>query len=181
MKNGSRRVKVDWVKVQTEYVAHQHLTLNDVAEKFGISVKAVNGRATTEKWSEKRKEFTSKQLAAALDKAAAANVIDLSACNERHLKLSNDICDKIAQMLERPELMPTDVRSLASALESAQRVARLALGASTERIEEAGISIEGVELEYLTDEEAGTLETLLGKAVHRTTSGQPPAKGDPIQ
>lgn len=57
----------------------------------------------------------------------------MAACNQRHLALAQKLESAVNQRLERaPELSENALRNLAVVSEAAQRISRLALGASTE-------------------------------------------------
>lgn len=59
----------------------------------------------------------------------------MAACNVRHLALAQKLESAVEQRLERaPELSEKALRNLAVVSAAAQRISRLALGASTENV-----------------------------------------------
>ena len=105
--------------------------MRDLAGKHGIKAAGVMRRAAKEGWDAERK-----QLSASVSKAAgtilADNRVDeLAKFNADDLKMARAIRAKAAQMMANLQ-SPQDLRALAGAVDTAQKVGRLALGAATE-------------------------------------------------
>lgn len=123
-------MSADWGAIRTEYV-HGTDTMRDLADKHGIKAAGLMRRAAKEGWDAERK-----QKSAEVSKAASANltgsrVDELTKFSADDLKMARAIRAKAAQMLQSANT-PADLRALAGAVDTAQKVGRLALGASTE-------------------------------------------------
>lgn len=120
----------DWTIIRTEYV-HGAMTMRELAEKHGIKAAGLMRRAAKEGWDAERK-----QKSAEVSKAASTVLVDtraeeLAKFNADDLKMARAIRAKAAQMMGSAN-SPNELRALAGAVDTAQRVGRLALGASTE-------------------------------------------------
>ena len=84
--------KVNWEKIKTEYVTGD-ISQRDIAKKYGLNDKTLQGRARREGWFAERKKLQGKVLAKAMQKAEAKQV--RVACKELTL------LDKIEKHLDR--------------------------------------------------------------------------------
>jgi hypothetical protein len=142
------RIQADWAALRAEYVSG-HCTMRELASKHGIKAAGVMRRAANEKWEADRKQESlrvSKEASIALGKFRTD---ELSKFNDDDLKIAKGIRAKAVGMLASV-VTPQDIRALASAFEVAQRIGRLALGASTDNKEITGkdgapISIQRIE------------------------------------
>lgn len=132
----------DWTAVRLAYVTGTK-TLREVADEFGIKSAGVMRRAAKEGWEAERKQQSATVSKAAQDRIADQRTDELARLNEDDLRLSRALRAQIAKSITAATaagapLSPPELRALAGAHESAQRVARLALGASTESSELTG-------------------------------------------
>lgn len=126
----------DWGAVRLAYVGGTK-TLREVAEDFGIKAAGVMGRAAREKWEADRKHAS-----AQVSKAAESVIIDqrtdeLAKSNEANIKLARAARAQVAKHFnaaggDAAKLSASELNTLMQAVEKAQRIERLALGASTE-------------------------------------------------
>jgi hypothetical protein len=120
----------DWTTIRTEYV-HGSLTMRELASKHGIKAAGLMRRAANEGWEAERKQESAKVSKAAGDVLAVTRVDELTKFNADDLRMARAIRAKAAQMLPGAG-SPADLAALARAVDTAQKVGRLALGASTE-------------------------------------------------
>jgi hypothetical protein len=111
------------------------LTLDDIAAKYRVKPGAVYAQAARDKWTDARNERAKILLEKVREKSVLNAVEELSQYNTEDLLAAKKIRVLAAKHMLNPKIEPKDVRSLAGAVESAQRIARLALGASTENTE----------------------------------------------
>jgi hypothetical protein len=161
--------RVDWPKAKAEYVNNASLTYQDIAARYGVSASSVMQRAWRENWSDLRK-LRARIL---LENTTKRSIVDaseeLAKYNEKDLIVAKLLQQNIGKRLQQAEkegkpIAERDVRALAGTIESAQRVARLALGATTGELSGPGDVTTQLDLECLTDEEFATFERLCLKA-----------------
>ena len=120
----------DWTALRVEYV-NSVLQYKELADKHGMKEGTVRQRANREDWAKERNAVSR----AVTQKAEAAlsedRVVALAQFNADDLAIAREIRSR-AQAMMSDELRPNDLRALAGAVESAQKVGRLALGAATE-------------------------------------------------
>lgn len=120
----------DWTKLRLEYV-HGTVTMRELAEKHGIKAAGLMRRAAKEGWDAQRKQESAKVSKAAWEALGETRAEELAKFNADDLKMARAIRAKAAQMMASAST-PSDLRALASAVDTAQKVGRLALGATTE-------------------------------------------------
>lgn len=127
----------DWAAIEFEFV-HSSATYKQVADKHGVTESALRKRGSRHNWMEKRHKVS--QLVTDMAAIQRANELstELTKMNADDLRLAKGIKARVAKLLNRQvdsdghdELGPLQLRQLASAHESAQRVSRLAIGATT--------------------------------------------------
>lgn len=126
------------------------MTVADLARAHGLPEKRVQDVASRQGWLDKREENArrreaiakkaeEKAMTDAAENAAHERVQAREDANRRHRELAGAINGEIARAIKaaRQAGEPTsasNIRALAGALESAQRVERLALGMNTETL-----------------------------------------------
>ena len=120
----------DWAALKTEYV-HGTATMRELAEQKGIKAAGLMRRAAKEGWDAERKQKSAQVSRAAGESLTGTRVDELAKFNADDLKMARAIRAKAAQMMVKANT-PADLRALAGAVDTAQKVGRLALGASTE-------------------------------------------------
>jgi hypothetical protein len=129
--------KPDWTQIRIAYV-HGTGTLEQLAVESRVTLSAIKQRSSRENWSKLRQD-----AAAAVSKAAstfleAERTKELSSFNTQDLRIAKALRARVAKAIndatsDANNVLPAkDLRSLASAAEAAQRIGRLALGATTE-------------------------------------------------
>lgn len=120
----------DWTKLRIEYVTSS-ITLRELAEKHGIKAAGVMRRAANEQWESVRKQESAKVIMASLSASVPERASELEKFNAEDLALANLIRAKARDMLD-DAASPSDLKALSGAIDTAQKVGRLALGAATE-------------------------------------------------
>lgn len=128
-------MSTDWTALKSEYV-NNHTTLRALAEKHGASLSSLMKRCASEKWESLRKETASKVEQKALDAIIDDKAQELAKFNDDDLKIAKAIRYQISKHLldaqtAKKKLTVVEIRTLAGAGESAQRIGRLALNAPT--------------------------------------------------
>lgn len=127
------RTQTDWPALKLEYV-NSTMSLRELAERHGIKAAGVMARAVKESWDAARKQKQAELSAAAQERLDETRIDELAAFNEADLKMARAIRAKAAQMMQQGQsLSPAELRSVASAADTAQKIGRLALGAETAR------------------------------------------------
>ena len=131
-----RLTSMEWGRLKNIYVNGSE-TLTGLAQKEGINPAGVMQRALREQWGAERSRVADALTATAAATLTAAKIDELSEFNAVDLKIAKAFRQQIAQHIsaaqqKSKQLTPNDIRALTSAAEAAQRIGRLALGASTE-------------------------------------------------
>ena len=122
----------DYAKLKVEYVTGS-MSLRELADQHGIKAAGLMAKAVKDKWDEERKQVQAKISSEAIKKSIPDRVALLSKLNDQDLKIANEIREKAYEMMLDCK-SPAQLRQIASACESAQKIARLALGANTEAL-----------------------------------------------
>jgi hypothetical protein len=123
----------DWAKIKLEYV-NGTMPLRTLAKRHKIKAAGVMARAAKGKWEDERKQLSAKISKAAGEVIAETRAEELSKFNKDDLRAARSIRAKAGNMLAA-ELSPQDLSALARVFEAAQKIGRLALGATTESTE----------------------------------------------
>lgn len=132
----------DWAAIRVEYVSGVE-TYRAIAKRHAIKEATVRQRASREGWSDQRHTASQTVTEEAEAAIGAGRVAELVKFNDEDLRMARLIRARAAQMMEAASgrekggkqvdlLKPADLRALASAVEAAQKIGRLALGATTE-------------------------------------------------
>lgn len=120
----------DWAAIRIEYI-NTPVTMRELAEKNGIKLPTITQRAAREKWSEERNNVSQKVTMAANSDLFSRRAEELAKFNEEDLELAKKIRAKASAMMEDAD-SASDLKALSGAIDTAQKVGRLALGANTE-------------------------------------------------
>lgn len=120
----------DWAAIRIEYI-NTPVTMRELAEKNGIKLPTITQRAAREKWSDERNNVSQKVTMAANSDLFSRRAEELAKFNEEDLELAKKIRIKAALMMEEAD-SPSDLKALSGAIDTAQKVGRLALGANTD-------------------------------------------------
>lgn len=139
----------DWQAIETEFV-NGFKTYEDLAKTHGINPATLRKRGERGAWTEKRHTLAQSVTAQAQEKLTLTRVDELAQFNNDTLEAAKAIRLNAANRLDNDELTPNELRSLAGALEAAQRIGRLALGSTTTN-SEITANIPALEAKDLTD------------------------------
>ena len=128
--------KPDWVAIEAEFIGGT-MDYRELAEKYGIKHAAVNTRANRGDWMAKRQTVTQTVIAELVTAKVKSRIEQMRDWNDADVRLAGALRGKIArriQAYDAANLLPSvdTLRTLAAAAESVQRMARLAMGATTE-------------------------------------------------
>ena len=120
----------DWAALRVEYI-NSALQYKDLAAKHGLKEGTVRQRGNRENWGDERNAASRAVTQASNQKIGLSRVEELVKFNEDDVRVAKAIRAKAANMLKNANT-PTDISALARAFDTAQKIGRLALGATTE-------------------------------------------------
>lgn len=132
--------KIDYAALKIEFV-HSSASLADMAQRHGIKLPTLRKYAERHGWNSEKVAAEQVAVAAANAQAARERVSELTAFNADDLKIAKAIRSQVAKKIMAAGdkiIAMNELRILASAAEAAQRIGRLALGASTDNVGHAG-------------------------------------------
>ena len=107
----------DWQAIKTEYITTD-TSYRKLAQKYGVSATQICNVGRDEKWVEQREQFLSKTTAKTLEKISQQQA-------NRAAKVQ-DVADKlllkIESLVDRPGMVPKDVRSLVAAVKDLKEI-----------------------------------------------------------
>jgi hypothetical protein len=122
---------IDWNVIKADYLLHHELSLTALAEKYGVEYPSLNSVASREHWAEERANRGAEIQRKALAAAEINQVEELAAFDNVCLQQAKAILGTVGIVLTEYR-KPHELKALASAAESAQRMGRLCLGAAIE-------------------------------------------------
>jgi hypothetical protein len=128
--------RTDWAAARQAYVVSDK-TLGEVAAEYGVSEQAIKRRSSIDKWGDARAAFRFEVNRKADALQVESRASKLKEWNDSDFKIAKAIRSRIAAKLNKLVQQPDaderidELRSLASIIESTQRIGRLALGATT--------------------------------------------------
>lgn len=120
----------DWTAIRLEYV-HGNESMRELAEKHGIKASGLMRRAANEGWEAERKQKSAEVSKAVSGTLTEVRIDELSQYNAEDLDAAKAIRAKALAMMEAAT-SPHELKAISGAIDTASKVARLALGASTE-------------------------------------------------
>lgn len=128
----------DWKAIRVEYVSGSD-TFGRLAKRHGLKEDTVRKRAGREGWQTAREAAARAVTEKAEAVIGAGRIDELIRFNADDLKMARALRAKAAKMLswrdkdgQEVPISATDLRALASTVDTAQKVGRLALGMTTE-------------------------------------------------
>jgi len=120
----------DWTALRIEYI-NGSMQYKELADAHKLKEGTVRQRANREDWAKERNA-----LSRAVTQTANASLVEsrsdqLASFNADDVRIAKAIRAKAAKMLGAAT-SPQDLRALSGAFDTAQKIGRLALGASTE-------------------------------------------------
>lgn len=156
--------KYDWSSMKADYLSNRHLTLIDIAKKYGCSELSVKKHSAAENWVNERAkinaEFVKSTTEASLRKQAKSALQFNEDCLAESVKLLGSLRDEHDRLKAANELKAGDIVKLATGLKTCQEAGRLALGMSTSKQENENLD-KGKELNK--DDIHAELISLLGE------------------
>ena len=121
----------DWPALRQEWVNNPAMQLKELAAKHGLPGATVRARANREDWQRERNAVQRDATQRATEAVVTSRAQQLARFNEDDLRVARAIRAKAVQMLGSAR-GASELRALASTLSEAQKIGRLALGATTE-------------------------------------------------
>ena len=107
----------DWQAIKTEYITTQ-TSYRKLAQKYGVSYVQIGNVGRDEKWVELRKQH--------LDNTFTKTVAAVESAQVARAKKMQTVADKlllkIESLVDRPGMMPKDVRSLVAAVKDLKEI-----------------------------------------------------------
>jgi hypothetical protein len=119
----------NWTAIRVEYV-NGTCTMRELAEKYGIKPAGVMQRAFREGWDAERKQLSAIVIKAISESVTEDRIATLARFNAEDVAAAEQVRQKALEMMATVA-NPSDLRAIAGAIDTAQKVARLALGAET--------------------------------------------------
>lgn len=134
-----RKAVADWPRIKLAFVT-SNKSVPELAWEFGVNPQTLKKQVERNSWNVERIKFEQESIAKAAEEAAERRVSELLQFNSDDLKVAKAIRARVARRLGAVDVTigAAELRMLASAAEAAQRMGRLALGASTDNFGHAG-------------------------------------------
>ena len=120
----------DWTAIKTEYINGAEYPA--LAKRHKIKEATLRQRASRNKWSQERQKASQAVTTKATAVLIESRAEQLANFNADDVRVAKAIRAKAAKLLQAATT-PHELRSLAGVFDSAQKIGRLALGASTEK------------------------------------------------
>lgn len=122
--------EIDWAAIKLEFV-NGSMSLTDISEKYQLNGATVRSRAMRDNWQQERNELQQIATKVVHEALLSEKVDKLKELNEVDLNAAKAIRDKANELLSSVAT-PNELKALSGAFDLAQKISRLALGASTE-------------------------------------------------
>lgn len=131
-----------YADIRAEFIAGR-MTLRDLAEKHGVSYEALRKVASRGGWMDERHSVTQKITSEAVAAAIQTRVSELSRFNADDLRMAKALRGMAAKIINESQqggkkLTIGELVQIARLVGDAQKIGRLALGASTDNHELTG-------------------------------------------
>lgn len=107
----------DWQVIKTEYIT-TNTSYRKLAQKYGISTTQICNVGRDEKWVEQREQYLNNTTAKAIEKISQQEANRAAKIHTVADKLLN----KIEALVDRPGMLPKDVRSLVAAVKDLKEI-----------------------------------------------------------
>ena len=107
----------DWQAIKTEYITTD-TSYRKLAQKHGVNVTNIAKKASSEGWVEQRKQYANETQLKTLEKISQQEA-------NRAVKIhsvADKLLLKIEALVDRPGMMPKDVRSLVAAVKDLKEI-----------------------------------------------------------
>ena len=150
----------DWNAIKFQYI-HNNIAVAELAREHGVKENTLWQRITRGGWAELKVGAEQKAFADAAANFSKERVKELTTFNKDDLRIARALRIRVGNRLGQKEangeasaLSAGELRMLAATAEAAQRMGRLALGASTDNVGHGGTGGEGpVEVVNVSKEE----------------------------
>lgn len=109
---------IDWSAIKTEYITDPTVSYRKLAEKYGVSRVQIGNVGRDEKWVELRRQHLDSVVTKTVNAVEAAQV----ARAKKIETVADKLLNKIAAMVDRPGIVPKDVRSLVAAVKDLKEI-----------------------------------------------------------
>lgn len=139
---------VDWGAIRLEYI-NSLITADELAQRHGVKPATLRQRAARGDWNADRHALSKAVTTVTQEAVLISRKTELAKFNEDDLKMAKALRGLVVRAITRASsgknmsLSPSEIRSLAGTVSEAQRIGRLALGASTENMAHGGAGGEG--------------------------------------
>jgi hypothetical protein len=144
-------MKTDWTKIKQEFIEGADIGYPALADKFKVNYVVLKRHAAKEKWTELRKLFQAKVQNLRTEKKSEIMASESVAFDSDCLNTARKILIAADKGIDTGE--PVD--KMASAVEKAQKIGRLAFGEATDKTEATGnvtISVSSENAKKLTEQ-----------------------------
>ena len=139
----------DWQAIKTEYITTD-TSYRKLAQKYGINVTTIAKTAGAEGWVEQRKQYANETQAKTLEKISQQEANRAAKIHS----VADKLLLKIEALVDRPGMMPKDVRSLVAAVKDLKEIqsVKSALDEQEQRARIANLQKQADKDEDKTDE-----------------------------
>jgi len=107
----------DWQAIKTEYITTQ-TSYRKLAQKHGVNVTNIAKKASAEDWVEERKQYINKTQSKTIEKISQQEANRAAKIHS----VADKLLLKIETLVDRPGMMPKDVRSLVAAVKDLKEI-----------------------------------------------------------
>lgn len=107
----------DWQAIKTEYITTD-TSYRKLAQKYGVSTTQICNVGRDEKWVEQREQYLNKTTAKTIEKISQQEANRAAKIHS----VADKLLLKIEALVDRPGMMPKDVRSLVAAVKDLKEI-----------------------------------------------------------
>lgn len=119
----------DWIAIQTDFISG--IEYADLSEKYKVKEATIRQRAKRGNWSQKRHSVSQTVTERAISTIIEVKADLLAKLNETDLQSAQALREKANELMQSVTT-PNELKALSGTFDIAQKISRLALGASTE-------------------------------------------------
>ena len=120
---------IDWLAIQTEFISG--IEYAELSEKYKVKEATIRQRAKRGDWSQQRHSASQAVTDKAIDSIIEVKADLLAKLNETDLSAAQALRDKANELMQSVTTA-NELKALSGTFDIAQKISRLALGASTE-------------------------------------------------
>ena len=107
----------DWQAIKTEYITTE-TSYRKLSQKYGVNVTNIAKKASAEGWVEQRKQYASKTQLKTIEQISQQQANRAAKVQT----VADKLLLKIESLVDRPGMMPKDVRSLVAAVKDLKEI-----------------------------------------------------------